>query len=210
LAGRSRLITQQSLSRLFSRVKAIHVSVEFMTWLLIDAADALVPRPRSNLIVYHGCLAPRAKAREQIVTYGRGKPPPEIDLHLSEDELFDEDPARITHRYYTWSELMLRVYGSDVLECPRCSSRLRFIQNVTEPLVVSALLASIGLSPQSPPRSERRGPMQLLLFPRSVLEFKALAPLATTVAGCRSPPRYANDSAHELCIKHFQPEIFGL
>jgi hypothetical protein len=157
---------------------------------LIEKIVALVPRPKTNLIVYHGCLASRAKDREQIVAYGRGEPPIELDLPLSEAELFDdeEETELVIHRYYTWSELMLRVFGIDALECPRCSNRLRFIQNVTEPLVVSAILASIGLSPPPPPRSQRRGPRQLLLFPRAVLKFKPPASPATTRSGCRSPP----------------------
>jgi hypothetical protein len=59
---------------------------------LIEKLVPLVPRPRSNLIVYHGCLAPRAKAREQIVAYGRADPPVELDLPLCQGELFDAAP----------------------------------------------------------------------------------------------------------------------
>ena len=55
---------------------------------LIEKLAALVPRPRSNLIVYHGCLAPRAKDREKVVAYGR--PPPAVDL----DPLFSKAELR--------------------------------------------------------------------------------------------------------------------
>ena len=158
---------------------------------LIEKLAALVPRPKTNLIVYHGCLASRAQDREQIVAYGRPEPAIELDLPLSEAELFgdEEDPERVTRRYYSWSELMLRVFGVDVLECPRCSGRLKFINNVTEPLVVSAILASIGLSPPPPPEAQRRGPTQLLLFPRSMLKFNSPASLATQPAGSRTTDR---------------------
>ena len=39
IAGRRRLMTQQSLSRLFKRVEESHVGANFMQWLLVDAAD---------------------------------------------------------------------------------------------------------------------------------------------------------------------------
>jgi hypothetical protein len=158
---------------------------------LIEKLAPLIPRPKSNLIVYHGCLASGAQDREQIVAYGRPDQPGEPDLPLSEAELFgddEEEPERIKRRYYSWSELMLRVFGVDVLECPRCSGRLRFINHVTEPLVITTILSSIGLSPPPPPRSVRHEPMQLLLFPRSMLKFNSPASVPTQPAGCRSPP----------------------
>ena len=158
---------------------------------LIEKLIPLIPRPKTNLIVYHGALASRAQDREKIVAYGRPEPLSDIDLDL-EPQLFgdEEDPDRVTRRYYTWSELMLRVWGVDVLECPRCSGRLRFINNVKELLVISAILASIGLNPPPPPRPQRRGPIQLPLFPRSVLKFNSPAAsehLASSV-NCRAPP----------------------
>ncbi len=39
IADRRKLMTQPSLSRLFRRVEERHVGVEFMQWLLVDAAD---------------------------------------------------------------------------------------------------------------------------------------------------------------------------
>jgi hypothetical protein len=170
---------------------------------LIEKLTALVPRPRTNLIVYHGCLAPRAKHRNKTVAFGRPSQPIELDLPLCQSELFDaeEDNKHGTARYSSWSVLMSRVFGTDVLECPRCSGRLRFIQAVTEVLVrlvVTALLASIGLCSQPPSRSGRRRPIQLLLFPRAVLKFKSPASLATTRSGCRSPPRDGKAEPAEL------------
>ena len=156
---------------------------------LIEKLAPLIPRPKSNLIVYHGCFASRARDREKIVAYGRPEFPIELDL---DPELFDdeEDQDRVTRRYYSWSELMLRVWGVDSLECPRCSGRLRFIQNVTEPLVITAILASIGLKPP-PPTPVRHEPMQLLLFPRSMLSPSSprkREPAWSHSVNCRAPP----------------------
>ena len=40
----------------------------------LERLAALVPRPQKNLIIYHGCLAPRAKDRDKVVAYGRTGP----------------------------------------------------------------------------------------------------------------------------------------
>jgi hypothetical protein len=179
---------------------------------LIEKLVALIPRPKTNLIVYHGCLASRAQDRDKIVAYGRPEPearrsssflkakegPIELDL---EPELFgdEEDPERVTRRYYTWSELALRVFGTDVLECPRCSSRLKLIELVTEPLVITAILLSIGLLSSRPPsRPNRCGTAQLPLFTKADLRFNAHAHShahsahtqlgSDTTYGCRAPP----------------------
>jgi hypothetical protein len=36
----------------------------------LEQLAALTPRPRINLILYHGVLAPHARRRAQVVTYG--------------------------------------------------------------------------------------------------------------------------------------------
>lgn len=155
---------------------------------LIEKLVPLVPKPGTNLIVYHGSLAPRAKDREKIVAYGRAAAPIEIEWPVEQELFDDEAPARATCKYYSHSELMKRVWGIDVLECPRCSGRLRFIQAVTEPLVIMAILSSIGLKPPPPPRSMRHEPMQLLLFPRALLKFTSPASRATQHVASRAPP----------------------
>ena len=40
---------------------------------LLERLAALVPRPRINLILYHGVLAPRAAWRARVVEYGRAR-----------------------------------------------------------------------------------------------------------------------------------------
>jgi len=177
---------------------------------LIEKLVPLIPRPGTNLIVYHGCLAPRAKDRESIVAYGRANQSLELDPSCCQQELFDDEEAGEeprTSRYYSWSELMARVHGVDVLECPRCPSRLKFIDLVTDPLVITALLISIGLlaassSFRAPPRPNRCSIGQLPLFSKSDLRFQAHTTahsLTTqldldTSSGCRSPPGEAETS----------------
>jgi len=46
-----------------------HLCFEPVT--LLERLAALTPRPRINVVLYHGVLAPRAKWRASAVTYGR-------------------------------------------------------------------------------------------------------------------------------------------
>ena len=40
----------------------------------LEKLAALIPRPAVNLLLYHGVLAPRARWRSQVVSYGRPAP----------------------------------------------------------------------------------------------------------------------------------------
>ena len=45
---------------------------------------------------------------------------------------------------------MRRVFGIDVLECPRCQSKMQMISFITESKAIRDILASIGM-PTAPP-----------------------------------------------------------
>ncbi len=54
--------------------------------------------------------------------------------------------------------LMRRAFGIDVLACPRCGGRLRFIAAVEDPRVVGKILAHLGLlhpGPAPPSAAQR-------------------------------------------------------
>ncbi len=150
---------------------------------LLERLAALVPRPNKNLIIYHGCLAPRANNRAEIVAYGRpGSAEP--DLPLADFELIDHDHHhRSSSRNHTWAELMARVYGARVLDCPRCTGTLALVALVTAPTAIAAILDHIGLTtgPRKPPPPAPHG--QLLLF-----EPRDLRPQLATITPSRSPP----------------------
>ena len=82
---------------------------------------AIIPRPRINLVLYHGVLASHACWRWQAVSYGR----PARDGNAREFEVSPR-AADPTHAW-TWPVLMRRVLVLDVLACPRCGDRLRVI-----------------------------------------------------------------------------------
>ena len=53
-----------------------------------------------------------------------------------------------------WAQLMRRVFGIDVLECPRCRSQMQMISFITETKAIRDILASIGLA-TAPPEPAR-------------------------------------------------------
>jgi hypothetical protein len=69
---------------------------------------------------------------------------------------------RLRERRLTWSQLMLRVFEADVLECSRCGGRRELIAVITQPDVIVAFLSSLGLPTRAPPMAPARevGPGQ--------------------------------------------------
>jgi hypothetical protein len=55
---------------------------------------------------------------------------------------------------------MRRVFKKDVLECARCQGRLALVATITQPSVIQAMLACIGLPARPPPLAPARGPWQ--------------------------------------------------
>jgi len=72
---------------------------------------ALVPRPRLNLIRYHGVLAPNAKLRSQVV-------PKTIDENPTEVSIDDEFQLGKLKQYIAWARLLKRVFNIDIETCP--------------------------------------------------------------------------------------------
>jgi hypothetical protein len=91
-----------------------------------------------------GGLAPRARWRSQVVSYGR----PEPDLKAQEVDARPRDAG--TPRAWTWAALMRRVLDLDVLACPRCGGRLRVIAIVQDPLAVQAIPTRAAPAPPGP------------------------------------------------------------
>ena len=123
---------------------------------LLERLAALVPRPRINLILYHGVLAPRAAWRARVVAYGRaGDSEPASDAQAADTADGATRPGRGN---YLWAELMQRTMGLDVLECPRCSGRLRLIAVIDDPAVIQRILRHLGLPTGMPEARPARSP----------------------------------------------------
>jgi hypothetical protein len=91
---------------------------------------ALVPRPRSHLLRYHGLFAPNARHRRLIVPC----PPAHTAAKPAEHDS-PTPPARLT-----WMARLHRVFGIDIETCPKCGAKLRVIGEVTAPAVIARIL----------------------------------------------------------------------
>ena len=110
----------------------------------LERLAVLVPRPRVNLILYYGVLAPRAAWRSKIV------PGPERGETGAESVGLPEAPERSTPRGYRWAELLRRTFGVDVLACPRCGGRLMLIALIERSDVIARLLGHLRLPSELP------------------------------------------------------------
>ena len=120
--------------------------VEFLARLAV-----LVPRPRINLILYHGVLAPRAAWRADVVR--------RQDSATNQTREADAvERARRQARDQSWASLMARTFGFDVLACPRCGGRLRLIALIEEAAVVERVLRHLGVPTEIPAPHPARAP----------------------------------------------------
>ena len=116
----------------------------------------LVPRPRVNLVLYYGVLAPRAAWRSAIVPNAGGD---ECRSTLAPESDGREAEVPPSARGYRWAELLRRTFDINVLSCPRCGGRLVLIALIEQPEVVARILGNLGLPSTLPrPAPARRAP----------------------------------------------------
>jgi hypothetical protein len=120
---------------------------------LLEKLAALIPRPYVNLIVYHGVLAPNARWRRGVVRFGRAP----IECKISA-----RTPRKVTASYNrTWAELMRRGLDIDVLECPDCGGRLRFVAAIMLSSAIRRILRHLGLPSDPVEFAPARAPPEL-------------------------------------------------
>jgi hypothetical protein len=121
---------------------------------LLERLAALIPRPRINLVLYHGVLAPRAAWRSRVV---RSKTPggEEGDSTAQDERDAGEHGGRSNR---AWADLMQRSFGFDVLACPRCSGRLTLVALIRAPDVITRILRHLQLPDVVPVMRPAREP----------------------------------------------------
>jgi Putative transposase len=125
---------------------------------LLEKLAALVPRPRINLVLYHGVLAPHSGWRARVVAYG--VPPAAVAVGRACPEATDQSTPVVRH--WAWADLMRRAFDIDVLACPRCGGRLRLIATVEDPGAIRAILVARSPSPATWLGGRRRSRLRKL------------------------------------------------
>jgi hypothetical protein len=119
----------------------------------LHALYAASVRQFVNLIVYHGVLAPNAKWRREVVDFGR----PRVERVSSATT-----PKKVGASYNrTWAELMRRGLDIDVLECPDCGERLRFVAAIMLSSAIHRILRHLGLPSDPVELAPARAPPEL-------------------------------------------------
>ena len=100
---------------------------------LLERLAVITPRPRVNLILYHGVLAPRAGWRRQVVQASAARESGVSDADAGRVHAADPDAgggkpmARSDPPNRSWASMMRRVFGYDVLACSRCGQAMRLV-----------------------------------------------------------------------------------
>jgi hypothetical protein len=110
---------------------------------------ALVPRPRLNLIRFHGVLAPNARLRSKII--------PQTSQNTND---IPDNPKAPSHRTNTarisWARPLKRVFNIDVEICPHCGGPLKIIAAIQIPSAIARILGHLGLPTGAPPKAPAR------------------------------------------------------
>lgn len=115
---------------------------------LLERLAVITPRPRINLVLYYGVLAPRAAWRAAIVGDGA--------VRAGGESCSAADrPAR------SWAELMRRAFEFDVLACPRCGHAMRLIALIEHADVIRRILRHLGEPTEVPAPAPARAPPRL-------------------------------------------------
>ena len=82
---------------------------------ILEKLTALIPPPRTHLVIWSGCFAPNSPYRRKVIL----KPDAKKGFDFKEGE----DPPKPARRNYSWSKLLARVFKIDVETCP-CGGKL--------------------------------------------------------------------------------------
>jgi hypothetical protein len=133
-------------------------AVAFDPLTFIERLAALVPRPRTHLLTYHGVLAPAAQWRDLVTP--AAPPPPSTGPDQDHDPPEAPSGSTSTSRRLSWAELLERVFEIDVLVCPHCGGRRELISTITDGPIARRILEHLGLAADPPRLAPARPPTE--------------------------------------------------
>jgi len=140
------------------------------TYVIFEPLDfiarlaALVPKPRVNLIRFHGVFAPHSAHRARVTPARRGKG----NKPKATDKGQEQTPAE-RRTSMTWAQRLKRVFNIDIESCKTCGGRVKVTACIEDPVVIEQILTHLErkqastAAPRSPPC---RAPLQARLFGR--------------------------------------------
>jgi hypothetical protein len=159
-------------------------AIQFEPTELLEKLAAMVPRPRANLLIYHGAFAPRGCCREsqarssneQTETPPANATAAPTDLSATTDPTDagetdkadgegpasprapPEDVGYVRPRHHPWADLLHRAFEFDILDCPDCGGRLRLVATIEQRAVIEKILAHLGMPVDLPSPAPARSP----------------------------------------------------
>jgi Putative transposase/Transposase zinc-binding domain len=133
---------------------------------LLARLCAMVPPPWFHMLRAYGVLAPNAALRSQVVPRAHAVPSVEVNAELGAEQraLFgSDDNVESKSSRKPWAWLLAHTFSIDVLQCPSCGGRLRWLAVATSPEAIAKGLADAGLRARGPPRPRPAPPEQLML-----------------------------------------------
>ena len=73
------------------------------------------------------------------------------DLPLTDVRTMDQIIGQRRPQNCSWAELLHRVFSVDVLECPKCSGRMRILAAINPPEAIRKILDCLGIPSRAPP-----------------------------------------------------------
>jgi hypothetical protein len=155
-----------------------HLAFEPLVFL--ERLAALVPPPRSHLVLYHGVLSSHASWRAEILprfevavpahahdghddrSGSLTTEPPSFATQSSDARSDDDAPdtPEVRARRLRWAQLLQRVFGLDVLKCSRCGGRRQVLAFILRPAELKRICAHLGYPTEAPPIAPARAPPQ--------------------------------------------------
>jgi hypothetical protein len=104
-------------------------AIRFEPSELLEKLAVVIPRPRINLLIYHGAFAPRGRCHSGPVDVegASSRAPVPADSSASLAPGAETTPAAyVRPPYFAWADLLRRVFAVDILACPDCGDPLRY------------------------------------------------------------------------------------
>ncbi len=120
------------------------------TRIILDPLDflsrlaSLVPRPKTNLIRFHGIFAPNFK-HHRLITPKTKSPEKQATKSGKSSSM-------------NWAGRLKRVFGMDIEVCSECGGKLKVISSIEGPEVIKKILTHLGLESGIPEPCSPRGP----------------------------------------------------